>query len=67
MKMPEPTEDYNLPVTVHTRGGEYDYTVLLDNLYSRKVTTIWMNIKGLDMNAHIGFSLGLTPTNCGLW
>lgn len=54
IKMPESTEDYKLPITVHTRGGQYDYTVLLDQLYARKVTTVWLSIKGLDQDAHVG-------------
>ena len=47
LNMPEPTDEYDLPITVHTRGGEYDYTVLLDSLYSRQVAKIWLSVKGI--------------------
>ena len=56
INMPEPTDEYDLPITVHTRGGEYDYTVLLDSLYSRQVAKIWLSVKGIKNTTFLDFN-----------
>ena len=54
MIMPEPTDEYKLPISVQCHG--YQYVTLLENLAARHVKTIKVRIDKVTNDAHFAFS-----------
>ena len=54
MVMPEPTDEYDLPISVKCEA--YQYVTLLENMHARKVTSVKMNVKDITSDAHLAIS-----------
>ena len=54
MVLPEPTDEYKLPISAQCHG--YQYVTLLENMAARHVKTIKLRIDNVNNDAHFALS-----------